>query len=169
MKLTQKVGLVGAILGSIAIALPAIAQTTNPNPSNLNPEQVERICAEYMNQNQNQAQTPTNRAAAGTTGTGSNRTGNTGRTAAGTPATGGNRAGNTGRTAAGTPGTTANSDSVDISQYTPEQLNTLCADFMQPGTTQPGSNRTAPSGTQRGNTNQPGATPRTPGNTNQSR
>lgn len=146
----QQLGLAGAIVGSLLYGLPAIAQT-NPTPTNINPADRERICAEYRNMNPNQARTPNNQTSAGATGT----TTNSNRTQAG--ATGTTTRGN--RTQAGATGTNTSGDRMSVENMSAAELERLCAGLSD----QPGTNRNLPN-TQGDRTapNNPGTSPNTP-------
>jgi hypothetical protein len=186
--LKRQLGLAGAICGSLLIGLPAIAQT-NRTPTNVNPADRERICAEYRNMNPNQARTPntpTSDATTNTTASGAdNSTGTTGTTASGarnstgttnTTASGArNSTGTTNTTASGarnstgTTGTTASG--ADNSTGTTASGRGLSAQNMSAAElnrlcagliNQPDTNRTTPN-IQRGTTpNNPNTSPTTP-------
>ncbi len=161
MRFKQSLGIVGAICSSLLVSYGAFAQTTNPTPGGTNPADMERICTEYMEANGLQPNRTGDTAAntgTGTTGTTTNR-GTTGNTALGTTGTTGTAAGTTNRpgsTATGTAGTTT-ATRQGVGSFTPEQLDRMCANFMNDSD----SDRTTPSATP-GGTTRPNQTPTAP-------
>ncbi|HAX74801.1 MAG TPA: hypothetical protein DCY88_02940 [Cyanobacteria bacterium UBA11372] len=159
MRLKQHLGIVGAICSSLLVSYGAFAQTNNPVPGATTPADMQRICAEYMNRTGGTTgNTATGTTGTTTSGNTTNRTGGTtGNTATGTTGTTTSRnttnrtGGTTGNTATGTTGTTTSRNTTNrpggttgntatgttgsttaqgVGSFTPEQLDTMCADFM---------------------------------------
>ncbi len=162
MRIKQHLGIVGAICSSLLVSYGAFAQTTNPTPGGTNPADMERICAEYMNANGNSGLMQNNRTPASTPSTDAVRaatgtTGTTSSTASGTTGTTGTTTSrNTTNRTGGTTGTTT-ATGQGIGSFTAEELDRMCANFMNNS----GSGNTTPSVTGGGSTRptQPSNTP----------